>query len=579
MKAIIYNLLILISAILFFTNTSFAQTKAAIDNQEWTGSTEQKVFGLMTVWSEAKYNFPWFEKLPDLNWDAKVNEYIPKVITANDIESYYKVLMEFVTLLKDGHTGIWPPWFPFKPTDDLPAIEIQIVENKFVLARVGDTEENQSQNIYPGLEILEIDANIPVKTYFEENVLRYNTTGTELGNQILVWSIFVGPKDSKLSLKVRDINGTIRNVTLTRNGIASDRPFLPRFALSNGFEKNIELKTLSNGIQYVRIPNFTNNGMVKEFHDMIENLDLSNTKGMIIDLRYNSGGSDRNAQQMISCLIDKPISSPLLKFPQYIAAYRAWGKSEELLELSSLIFPRVEKKYLGPLVILTGIGTASTAEDFAIEMEFSGRAVLVGERTPGSAGNPIRVPLPGGGILRVATFQSYYPDGSQYMHSGVVPNVEVNTTQKNLFDAVEPILLKGIEVIQNWDKFSNSSKKFKQSAVSKIEEILINSNYEDSESEINAVIINSSQYYLLENELNIFGYNLIQQDRLDDAVEVFKLTTEMYPTSWNAYDSYAEAILKAGDNEGAIENYKKSVKLNSQNQNGIKVLKELGVKF
>lgn len=58
-----------------------------------------------------------------------------------------------------------------------------------------------------------------------------------------------------------------------------------------------------------------------------------------------------------------------------------------------------------------------------------------------------------------------------------------------------------------------------------------------------------------------------------------KLATAMYPTSWNAYDSYAEAILKDGDIKGDIENYKKSVKLNSQNKNGIKVLKELGVEF
>jgi C-terminal processing protease CtpA/Prc len=574
-KSNILMLLILISAIIFFTNISFAQTQRVNYNQEWTGSTEQKVFGLMTVWSEAKYNFPWFDKLPDLDWDAKVTEYIPRVIAAQDIDAYYKVLMEFVTLLKDGHTNIWPPWFPFKQTDDLPAIEVQIVENKFVVARVGEIEENKNQNIYPGLEILEVDSNNPIETYFKENVLRYNTTGTELGDQVLVWSIFVGQSGSKLSLKVKDLDGTIRNITIIRNSLASGTSFLPRFAMWNGFEKNIEFKTLPGGIQYVRIPNFTTESMVKEFMDMIDNLDSTKTKGMIIDLRYNSGGNDRNSRQMISCLIDKPINSPLLKLPQYIGAYRVWEKKTQPLETNDLIMPRSQKKYLGPLVVLTGIGTASTAEDFAIEMEFSGRALLVGERTPGSSGNPIHVPLPGGGTLRVATFKSYYPDGTEYMHSEVKPDVEVVTTQKNLYDGVEPIIEKGIEVSNNWTAFSKTTKKFKTSAVTGISKILNHKSYVNAKPEIDDILIHASEYYFLENEFINYGYDLIKKDRINDAAEIFKMTTELYPASWNAYDSYAEALMKKGENEGAIENYKKSLKLNPKNKNGEDMLKLL----
>ena len=34
---------------------------------EWTGSSEQKLWGLMTVWAEVKYTFPHFDRLPDLD--------------------------------------------------------------------------------------------------------------------------------------------------------------------------------------------------------------------------------------------------------------------------------------------------------------------------------------------------------------------------------------------------------------------------------------------------------------------------------------------------------------------------------
>jgi hypothetical protein len=93
-KSVILFVLTLLSAIIFFTNISTAQTQRANDKQEWTGSTEQKVYGLMTVWSEAKYSFPWFDKLPDLDWDSKVTEYIPRVIAAQDVDSYIEALMK-----------------------------------------------------------------------------------------------------------------------------------------------------------------------------------------------------------------------------------------------------------------------------------------------------------------------------------------------------------------------------------------------------------------------------------------------------------------------------------------------------
>jgi hypothetical protein len=55
------------------------------------------------------------------------------------------------------------------------------------------------------------------------------------------------------------------------------------------------------------------------------------------------------------------------------------------------------------------------------------------------------------------------------------------------------------------------------------------------------------------------------------------LNVEAFPNSFNVYDSYGEAILVLGDTTQAIENYKKSVKLNPGNENGIKVLKDLGI--
>jgi len=64
-------------------------------------------------------------------------------------------------------------------------------------------------------------------------------------------------------------------------------------------------------------------------------------------------------------------------------------------------------------------------------------------------------------------------------------------------------------------------------------------------------------------------------DRLAEAIEVFKMNVEMYPESANAYDSLGEAYMNAGQNELAIENYRRSLELNPENENAARMLQRL----
>ena len=80
-----------------------------------------------------------------------------------------------------------------------------------------------------------------------------------------------------------------------------------------------------------------------------------------------------------------------------------------------------------------------------------------------------------------------------------------------------------------------------------------------------------------ENEMNQAGYKLLRSNKTKEAIQVFKLNVDAYPNSANVYDSYAEALMKSGDNKGAIENYTKTVEMNPGNINAIDMLKQLGV--
>ncbi|WP_317897553.1 M56 family metallopeptidase [Aurantibacillus circumpalustris] len=83
--------------------------------------------------------------------------------------------------------------------------------------------------------------------------------------------------------------------------------------------------------------------------------------------------------------------------------------------------------------------------------------------------------------------------------------------------------------------------------------------------------------YLAEHEMNFAGYDLLQAGKPKEAAAIFKLNSELFPNSFNAYDSYGEALMALGEKTLAIENYKKSVQLNPGSKSGIKVLKEAGI--
>jgi len=83
------------------------------------------------------------------------------------------------------------------------------------------------------------------------------------------------------------------------------------------------------------------------------------------------------------------------------------------------------------------------------------------------------------------------------------------------------------------------------------------------------------KYQGSEDEINSFGYQLIQIKKLDDAIEVFKLNVELYPESSNVYDSLAESYMLKGNNEFAIKFYKKSLELNPNNNNAKAMLEKI----
>lgn len=96
-----------------------------------------------------------------------------------------------------------------------------------------------------------------------------------------------------------------------------------------------------------------------------------------------------------------------------------------------------------------------------------------------------------------------------------------------------------------------------------------------AKSLFNKIKKDSLNYSLSEDEINVLGYQFLQNNKNDFAYEVFRVNVELFPSSWNAYDSYGEILLKMGKKEEAIKMYEKSLALNPGNDNGKKMLEQI----
>lgn len=145
---------------------------------------------------------------------------------------------------------------------------------------------------------------------------------------------------------------------------------------------------------------------------------LANTSALIIDLRYNRGGSASMVALLTSYLL-----------PAYPAVHLTdlhWPKENRTQQ--SWTLPYVEgPRYLDkPVYILISPDTFSAAEEFAYNLKHLKRAVIVGETTAGGAN-------PGAGFRLHDHFWMFIPTGQaislttgeNWEGSGVLPSFKV----------------------------------------------------------------------------------------------------------------------------------------------------------
>ncbi len=147
---------------------------------------------------------------------------------------------------------------------------------------------------------------------------------------------------------------------------------------------------------------------------------LKETKGLIIDVRHNGGGSDDNSIAIVTRLISSPID--MLPSP-------APGGG---LNQGSYIYPRGPFQYTKPVVLLINGVCFSSCEDFAEMMKHVPTVTAIGDTTGGGSGAPALFTLPSGRQINVSTKDFRRYDGLPIEWNGVPPDILILQTEEDI---------------------------------------------------------------------------------------------------------------------------------------------------
>jgi CubicO group peptidase (beta-lactamase class C family) len=85
----------------------------------------------------------------------------------------------------------------------------------------------------------------------------------------------------------------------------------------------------------------------------------------------------------------------------------------------------------------------------------------------------------------------------------------------------------------------------------------------------------AERYDFREQWLDSLGWDLVENKRLADALEIFKLAVQEFPKSPNAYDSLGEIYLIQKNYDSALANFKKFLELDAQNSHAQEMVKKV----
>ena len=179
----------------------------------------------------------------------------------------------------------------------------------------------------------------------------------------------------------------------------------------------VEYEIMDNNIGYMAIAHFNGDNLLDDFHIVMDY--IKNTKGLIIDVRGNSGGSSSNYDGVVSRFINTPL--------EYL---KTFSKGEVPWGGEPIMPNREYFSYTNPVVILINGASLSGGEVFPELMKKLPNVTLIGDTTAGAAASDYgddniqgEFKLSCGLTIRISTVYVTRDDGLPIEWNGVLPDI------------------------------------------------------------------------------------------------------------------------------------------------------------
>jgi len=367
-----------------------------------------------------------------INWKDVHDRYLPQITTVEKDEEFYKLINKMLWELKVSHAYLAPPgsWALFEPlvfAEGSAGIDFRLLDGEAVITSVRPESTANKAGMRPGYVIQAIDG-ISVEQIVKEAKLimppPYNSRGRIARVTKAILSCIYGAPEMEVSIAYSDEGKEKREKKIMR-AKRSGASVGPKgmFFLAVEFEA----KRLDNGIGYIRLNTFQP-PLATQISNAIKS--MGNVPGIILDLRGNSGGE---IEQM-----------PYLFLTKRALLYLKRTRGSE----TKVFFDPSDDAYKGPLVLLVDVISGSASEVFAACLQAIGRAVVVGERSPGSVMESDVMIFPNGATFMYPVAQIITPDGTVLEGYGVVPDIEVGLDREMLLKGIDSQLDSAIRYIE-----------------------------------------------------------------------------------------------------------------------------------
>ena len=230
-----------------------------------------------------------------------------------------------------------------------------------------------------------------------------------------VSSLLDGSNNDLLELTVKKTNGQVKPVQLRKEKMKGGDEDIVKSFLLNGSKK----------IGYISLPGFytdwENEGGSSCANDVakeIVKLKKENINGLILDLRFNGGGSLGEALELAGIFIEE---GPLCLIK---------GKDGKIVTWKD---PNRGTIYDGPLIVLVNGQSASASELVAAALQDYNRAFIAGSATFGKATGQQIFPLQSGtsvitnerGYAKITMEKIYRVTGKAAQRNGVMPDIVI----------------------------------------------------------------------------------------------------------------------------------------------------------